>query len=332
MRPADTTRTPADNTLRCSSPVVKSTYSDPRLTLYLPQPNPSLYGLRKPTCQGEEAPKSLRVALVQGTVSFTDQTLSYLQPHKIEPVFVGTPETILQKLDHSLEEWETVVFPIWKHWQRSLDFAREVRRIRERHGAPPYPRVLILSFVEQLPVTAKLFRQTSGTKYSVFTSKDDLVLTLWAMHNEMADARRACRLHLRFVHSGNPSGVGCIPGEQIVGAYGSFLAGQEMEIRESKSVLRFINLLAASRWRFRNAMELIDLMSRHPLYRRKNDTTEALSVGSVKTYALRAEDALFALWHRLGNEGKPPNVLTRESRGAKEIAYRLSCSAEFEHI
>jgi hypothetical protein len=166
----------------------------------------------------------------------------------------------------------------------------------------------------------------------VFTSKDDLVLTLWAMHKEMADARRACRLHLRFVHSGNPSGLGCIPGEQIVAAYGSFLAGQEMEIRESKSVLRFINLLAASRWRFRNAMELIDLMSRHPLYRGKNGMPEVLSLASVKTYVPRAEDALFTLWHILGNDGKPPIVIARESRGGKEIAYRLSCSAEFEHI
>jgi hypothetical protein len=152
------------------------------------------------------------------------------------------------------------------------------------------------------------------------------------MHKEIADARRACRLHLRFVHSGNPLGFGCISDEQIVAAYGSFLAGYELEIRESKSVLRFINLLAASRWRFRNATELVDLMGRHPLYWRSNGTREGLSPGSVKTYVRRAESALCALWHGLGNEGEPPIVIARESRGGKEIAYRLLCRAEFEHI
>jgi hypothetical protein len=201
-----------------------------------------------------------------------------------------SPENVLQRLNASLEEWDIVVYPIWTQWQRALDFAREVRRVRERHGAPPHPRVLILSFVEQLPVTVQWFRRTNDTGYSVFSSEKNLAQMLWTLRAQITEARRAYGLHLRFVHSGNASGLGCIPGEKLVAAYGSFLPGEEKEIAESESVLRFINLLATSRWRFRSASELVDLMSRHPFYHGRKRTPAILSVGSVKTYVRRAED------------------------------------------
>jgi len=331
MRPADTTRTFSHDTLPSTSAGFQPTQLEDDCKVSLPT-DPTLYGAKIIDCQEGATPRTLRIALVQGAVTLMDHSVGYLRRHKIEPVFLGSPEEILRRLEHSLEEWDTLVYPICAQWQRSLDFAREARLIRERHGAPPRPRVLILSFIEQLPVTAHWFRQTNGTRYSVFSSEENLVRTLWAMCDDVAKAERSCRLHLRFVHAGNPSGLGCISGERIVAAYGSFSPGEEQQIPSSKSVLDFINLLAASRWRSRSAIELVDLISRQPLYRRKNGSAGTLSSGSVKTYVSRAEDALFSLWYRSGNLGEPPTVIAKESRGNKEIAYRLLCTAEFEHI
>jgi hypothetical protein len=101
---------------------------------------------------------------------------------------------------------------------------------------------------------------------------------------------------------------------------------------ESKSVLRFINLLATSRWRFRSASEIVELMGRSSFYSREGTKRGAISAGSIKTYVARAEGALHNLWCRLGNVGESPTLIARESRGRKEVAYKLLCTAEFEHI
>ena len=335
--PADTVRTFSDEgLLPSSSLIVPTNECNDVLATLSPMPEPALYEATGVICQESvpsNSPTTLRIALVQGAVSFTEQFIGRLRNHGILPVLVGDPQTILRRLDLSLEDWNIVVYPIWTNWQRALDFAREVRRIRERHGSPPYPRVLILSFIEQVPAAAHWFVQTDGTRYSVFTSEENLVHMLWRMRDELANAQRACRVHLRFVHSGNPSGIGCIPGEHIVAAYGSFVSGHEHELTESKSVLRFINLLAASRWRFKSAIEIVDLMIRHPLYQRKDGIPEVLSPGSIKTYIGRTDDVFSALWRRSGCLCElPPMVIAKESRGNKEVAYRLLCTAEFEHI
>jgi hypothetical protein len=330
--PADTARAYSDEAPVLATALQQkggvSTASSPRL-------KPILYRAEGIPCQEGTAPRVptiLRISLVRGAVSLTDYCLNYLRRHNIEPQFIGAPESILQRLEQFPEESEILVYPIWTHFQFALDFARDVRRNRERNGAPPSPRVLILSFVDHLPITVQWFQRTNGTKYSLFTSEENLPRILWAMRREIEDAKRTCRLHLRFVHSGNPLGVGCIPGEKLIAAYGSFTPGHEEEIPESKSVLRFINLLALSRWRFRSASELVDLMGRHPLYQRTNASPAILSVGSIKTYISRSDDALSALRNRDGIGDRQPTVIAKERRGGKEIAYRLLCTAEVEHI
>lgn len=334
--PADTARTYSDeakSSLRAFT--CKDSESSAIRGVSSSESEPTLYQASGTVCQEgiKENPfTTLRIALVQGVVSFTDQCLSYLQNHNIQLQFVATPDAVLPRLERSPDHPQILAYPIWTQWQRALDFAREVRRIRERHGTPPYPRVLILSFVEQLPVTVQWFRQTNGTDYSVFTSQKNLVQTLRSIQGEIAKAQQLSRLHLRFVHSGNPSGSGCIPGEMLVAAYGAFSPGSEEEISESKNVLRFVNLLATSRWRFRNAPELLDLMIRHPLYQRKNGTSDVLSVGSIKTYIRRAEDVLSSFWYSSRTAVRMPTVIAREFRGHKEVAYRLLCTVEVEHI
>ena len=274
----------------------------------------------------------LHVAVVQGSVSLTDQFLSELERQNISLLRHSSPDKILRRLELSSERWDIVLYPIWTNFQPALNFARDARRIREQHGAPPYPRVLVLSFVEHSPASVNCFRRTQGTVYSRFTSGDNLVHLLHDIREQMTQAQRASRLHLRFVHSGNPSGLGCIPGEHLFAAYGSFFPGEEQQLTEQKSVLRFINLLATNRWRFRSALELVDLMIRHPLYQRENGSADVLSFGSVKSYIGRTENVLSALWYRSKGIGAPPRVIVKESRGKKEVAYRLLCTAEFEHI
>jgi len=336
MRPADTARTPLNDPLFSSSAFAaqSSEFSDV-FSVSSSVSDPALYEASSPVCQ-EDSPldvtRPLRLALVQGSVSFTDDFVGRLRNHGIEARFVAHPDAILRRLDLCLEEWDVIVYLIEARWQNALDFARAEQRIRDRHGAPPYPRLLVLSFVDHLPTTVQWFKRTTGTDYAVFTSERQLIQKLWSIRAAIERAQRSFRLHFRFVHSGNPNGFGCIPNEKIEAAYGSFLPGQEDEITESKSVLRFLNLLAASRWRSRSAVELVEFMARHPLYLGKGAETAIPSPASVKTYVGRAENALSALWRRLGHAGNPPASMARESRGRKEIAYRLLCTAEFEHI
>jgi len=330
--PADTPRTSSDDTLLASSGFVES---NDVFAIYSPTATHALYEASRLICQADaptEPLTPLRIAVVQGAVSFTDHFLGRLRHHGIQPLFVGPPEAILRRLDRSLEEWDIVVYLIGPRWQHALDFARAKQRVRDRHGAPPCPRLLLVSFADHLPTTVQWFKRTAGTDYAVFTSEQEFVQRLWAIRAAIERAKRSFRLHLRFVHSGHPNGLGCIPGEKIEAVYGSFLPGHEDEIPESKSVLRFLNILAASRWRSRSAPELIEFMARHPLYSGKRIEIRIPAEGSMKTYVARAHDALSTLWRRQGHAGKPPTTIARESRGKKEIAYRLLCTAEFEHI
>lgn len=335
MRPADTARPSTDETLISLSAISdQSGGSGDLFSISPPRSGPALYEATRLICQENATPRvptPLRIAVVQGSVSFTDHFLGRLRHHGIEDRFVGHSGAILRRLNLSLEEWDIVVYPIWTQWQPALDFARGKQRVRDRHGAPPYPRLLVVSFVEHLPTTVQWFKRTIGTDYTVFTSEETLIQKLWAIRAEIERAKRSSRLHLRFVHSGNPNGLGCISGEKIEAVYGSFLPGRENEITESKSVLRFINMLAVSRWRSRSASELVEFMARHPLYS-GNGEKSIPSIGSMKTYVARADEALSTLWRRQGHAGDPPTPIARESRGRKEIAYRLLCTAEFEHI
>lgn len=291
MHPADTARTPLnddDDALFSSSAFVaqSSEFSDV-FSGASSESEPTLYEPSSLICQEDappDVPKPLRLALVQGSVSFTDDFVGRLRNHGIEARFVGRPDAILRRLDLCLEEWDVVVYLIEAPWQSALDFARAKQRVRDRHGAPPYPRLLVLSFVDHHPTTVQWFKRTTGTDYAVFSSERQLIQKLWSIRADIERAQRSFRLHLRFVHSGNPNGFGCIPNEKIEAAYGSFLPGQEDEITESKSVLRFLNLLAASRWRSRSAAELIEFMARHPLYSGKARKGAIPALGSLKTY------------------------------------------------
>jgi hypothetical protein len=335
MRPADTTRTSIFNTGYFSGSGSFELESNTAISLTHPSPEPLLYQPDSVSCQDQSTARSatpVRIAIIHGAVFLTDQFLGRLRDHNIETIFFGGSEAALRRLEVSLDDWDIAVYAIWTQSQRALDFARTVRRIRDRHGAPPHPRTLVLSFVEHLPTTIQWFKRTQGTSFSVFTSVQDLVRTLHAIHKEIMAARRAFRLYLRLVHSRNPTGLGCIPGERIVAAFGSFLPGCEGEIVESRAVLQFINLLATSRWRFRSTFELIQLMANDPFYRGPSAALAIPSVGSIKTYVARVEHALSDLWRQLGNSGDPPTLIAREYRGKKEVAYRLLCTAEFEHI
>jgi hypothetical protein len=335
MRPADTPRT-----LSTGSQFIPDTIdltSIPRQGRFALSSlaSPSRYRVGTAICQEEDSVsarlKPPRVAFVHGAISFTDDFIERLKGRGMDIGFVGNSDTILRHLNLSIKAWDIIVYPIWTQWQRALDFAREARRFRERLAAVPNPVVLILSFVEQLPVTVYWFGRTHGTHYSVYTDEDNLVQRLRLIHRDVLEQQRAsCCLHLRFVHSGNPSGIGCIPGEKLIAAYGSFLPDPEGEIPASRSERRFLNVLAENRWRFRNTSELLDLMRDNPFYRASKNPP---SLNSIKVYVARAEAALQSLWKRHHPDlGEPPEVIAREVRGLKEVAYRLLCTAEFEHI
>jgi hypothetical protein len=276
-----------------------------------------------------------RIAVVQGAVWLTEDFIHRLRTAGFALTFTGNSAAILHQLGLSLDPWDMVLYPIGHPSQAAFDFVREVRRLRECQGAAPAPRVLIVSFQgAHLPTTIYRFKQIQGTHYMVFIDEQTLVRQIWSIYEEALERwNERYRLHLRFVHSGgNPNGVGCIPGETLVAAYGSFVPGHERAILASKSVSRFLNVLAANRWRFRNASELMDLIRNSPLYYSAETAPRLPSITSIKTYIRRAEEALQTLMPRPGNREKRSVMIAKEHRGAKEIAYRLLCTAEIEHL
>jgi hypothetical protein len=286
------------------------------------------------TCQAVDTLTSLRtplrVIVVQTAVHFTDDLTNRLQTYGITSLLIASPEAVLQQLNTYSNDWDIVLYPIVAQWQRALDFAREVRRTRERQGGHPRPRVLVLSFVEHLPTTIEWFRRASGTRYLQFNSVDGLVHALWSIRDEISESNRALRLHLRLVHAGNRFGTGCIAGERLVGIYGSFYPGCEREIVEAQSVLNFLNLLAMNHWRFRSKTEILRLMAGSPFY--SGDGAKVISASSIKTYIARSESSLRVLCQESGDTEEPPTLIARAARGSKEVAYRFLCSSEIDHI
>jgi hypothetical protein len=275
----------------------------------------------------------MRIALVQSGGAIADDFLAHLGKRNIVPSLVESPETILRRLSVSMRECDIVLYPIWTNWQHALNFGRGLRCLRETWGSPPYPRLLVLSFVEQLPVTVQWFMRTVGTRYMRFVSEENLVQALRSMRDEILAVQRGSqRLHLRFVHAGNPGGLGCIHGEKLVAAYASFQPGEEDQVEESDSVLRFLNLLGMYRWRSRSSPELVHIMRRNPLYVSEGLGTNVISVASAKTYVHRCESALASVWRRSVSDCQPPKLIARDHRGGREIAYRLLATCEIDHI
>lgn len=333
--PTDTTRTAAATTIISGGPVAVPDDAYGELADCQPRSGPPSYtsGDSKGQVEGNlfHPGGQFRLAFARTDVSFVEGFLRRLLQRGMTG-FVGSPENILTKLNSSGDTFDIIVYPIWADWQRALDFSREVRRLRERRASPPYPRVLILSFVEQLPVTVQWFMRTGGTRYARFVSEENLVHVLWSMHNEILEAQqRSLRLHLRFIHAGNPNGVGCIRGEEVVRAYASFKAAKEDLLDESDSLLRFLSLLAMYR-RSRSASELVRLMRESALYIPYGPRANLISAASVKTYVLRCESLLLRSWHRTVGDSAPPTLISREERGGREIGYRILATVEIDHI
>ena len=310
---------------------VNSTFVD-----YSPPPKRLDYGgnseLRQ-VAQVQPPIMPLKLAVIRGAVWFSDTFLSRLQASRIITSYTGSPDQVLRYLSIAPQTCDIVLYPVSQLRQQALDFGREVRRIREIHGSLPSPRTLIVSFVDQLPTTVAWFRRTSGTQYAHFTTEDEFVNVLRSMHVEILAARRTSqRLHLRLVHEGNPSGVGCVLGEQLVGTYASFRPGHEKELKECDSVLRFLNLMAVNRWISRTAGQLLQLMHRSPLYTPEGLDANVISLPSVKTYVHRSEQALVRIWQDENDGIEPPIVIRREPCGGKQVAYRLLCTCEVDHI
>lgn len=334
MHPADTTRT----RVPAQSPIT----ADPRIdfgdlpTTSNPNGRPLLYTSAGLPCQPGpgELPKQepLRFALAQTAVSFTDEFLSNLLQLGIES-HIADPAAILHRLDKSPGEWDIIGYPVTSTWQRALEFAREVRRVRERNGAMPYPRILIISFQEQFSATVEWFRRVSGTRYWRFTSDDDFAQVMRQMHSEILESvHRLHKLHLRLVHSGNRFGVGCIEGEVLEAVYVSFCPGIEDELEEAGSILQFANLMGMHRWRARTALQFVHLMQGSPFYSPRGLNSNALGRSSIKTYVLRLEKALLRIWRKQNGEELPPQFVGRESRGGREIAYRLLANIAIDHV
>ncbi len=281
---------------------------------------------------GSSKSKELRIAIAEGAVRFTDDFLMRLEKHNIRRSFAGTPSQILSRLRVSPESCDAVVCPIAQPWQPTLNFAREVGRIRDCHGGVPYPRTLIVSFANHMGSTMEWFRRTAGTRYIRFDTEHALGQVLQSLQREICIAQRVSqKLHMRLIHEGNPLGDGCVGGETLVATYASFHLGDEREVKESSSVLRFLNLLAINRWRSRTAEQVIQLMHRSPLYVLQGPDANIISVASVKTYVHRCEEALLRTWGA-NKDVNAPTLIRREPCGGREIAYRLICSCEVDHI
>ena len=106
---------------------------------------------------------------------------------------------------------------------------------------------------------------------------------------------------------------------------------QEPEIKESSSVLLFLNLLAMNHWRFRTASGIIQLMSQNPFYASETGGAKVISSSSVKTYIRRCEVALSGLWRQMTKSGELI-LIARERRGGKQVAYRLMSTCEIDHV
>jgi hypothetical protein len=336
MRPTDTTRTFTIPELAPANAPLAARPSNRCLGMSSCATEPIPFTSGSPTRQveGIVSPNSkpFRLALIQTAVASTDEFLRQLLQRGIVP-FVATPEQILKELNMAAATWNIIAYPISAGWQRALDFAREVRRIRERHGALPYPWTLVISFNQEPAAAIEWFRRVVGTRYITFSSGEDLVSVLHHIHREILEIQRASqRLTLRLVHGGNRDGIGCIRGESLEAIYASFLPGQEDEIGESESVLRFLNLLAMNRWRSRTPSQLIRLMQNNPFYTPEGAEANLIGKSSVKTYIHRCETALSQIWSERCQSIDPPAVIGRESRGGKEVSYRLLASCEIDHV
>lgn len=336
MRPADTERLSTvdrvrsvDNKRVLACRNEGSVLSSPSLGCLACAASDSALQARAPVARPTRA---LRLAVVQSAVSLTDDSLSRLEGYGVLP-FVFGPENLLRQLNLSAEAFDIIAYPIAGQWQRALEFSREIRRIRDRQGAPPYPKTLIISFAEQFPATIEWFRRTRGTHYLRFNSEDQLVQILRSMHQEIRESLRAAyRLHLRIVHAGNQSGIGCLRGESLDAIYASFLPGQEDEVEESNSLLRFLNLLGMHRWRSRTAAQLVQLMCRNAFYSSEGPDANMIGRSSVKMYVHRCETALLRIWRKQIRDIAPPPLIRRDSRDGREIAYRLLATCEIDHL
>lgn len=328
MRPADTTRVSAAQSIR--KPIVPLTTVPSKRKEEPPIHNPSSDlgqadgDLRKI--------RPLRLVLAQTAVSFTDEFLSNLVQLGIDP-YITDPDNILRRLNTSPEEWEIIGYPIASQWQRALEFAREVRRVRERNGAMPYPWTFIIAFQEQFRTTVEWFRRVGGTRYWRFTSEGDFIEVLRTIRGEILESLRRChKLHLRLVHSGNRVGAGCIVGETLEAVYVSFRPGIVDELEESSSILRFANLMGMYRWRARTAAQFTRLTQSSPFYSSQGLNSNVLGQSCIKTYIMRLEKALLTIWRKQHGDELPPPFIGHESRGGREVAYRLLGTAEIDHV
>lgn len=279
-----------------------------------------------------QLPAGPRVCVIDGAVSLREELVDRLRSVNISVVSAGSAEQVLRVLVISPREWDVILYPIWTNWQRALDFARNLRRLREGFGLLQGPKALILSFTEQLPITSYQFVRVGETRYLRYSSETDLVRVLRAIQNEMLEAgRKSQRLHLRFVHSGNKNAIGCIPEERLVAVYASFQPGMEDQLDEAESLLRFLNLLAGYRLS-KSAQELVSLMRRSPFYISDGPRANVPDIRSIKTYISRSETLLLRSWHRKCRTGQPPMVITREPRGGREVGYKLLATSEVDHI
>jgi hypothetical protein len=297
---------------------------------------PSISTAELPLCQAlgesheEKAILPIRLALAQSDVSLTEGLIDRLSAQGIEVPLVATPEFVFRRVNSSPREFDFILYPIYLRWQPALDFSQQLRRLRESWGASCGPRILVLSFADHYGTTVQSFMRTTGTRYARFISEENVFDLLRSMQHEMfAERGKSRQLHLRFVHAGNPNGYGCIRGEKIVAVYASFQLGEEDQLDESASVLRFLNLLASYRLS-KSAHEIVVLMRTSPLYVANGDN--ALSVSSIKTYVARAETLFIRNWHRRFMANEPPSFIARERRGGKEVGYRLLASSEIDHV
>lgn len=275
----------------------------------------------------------MRVAFLDGAIYLVPGAAESLRAHGIEPLAIDGPQTVLRTLTGFPEAWDAVVYPVSTRWQHALDFVRSMRRVREFTGTQATTPVLVLSTTAQHPTTIDLFRRTSGTRFSVVVPPDDLAYLLKSMREEMLVAKRQNqKLHLRLVHAGNPAGIGCIRDEQLSAVYASFQPGKEAQVKESPSVLHFLNLLAMNHWRFRTASEVVQLMRQSPFYSSYLTSATVVAISSVKTYIARSEAALSHTWRRWAGVDVPPVLIAREARGGKVVAYRLMATCEIDHV